>query len=245
MVAIAAHAVKMGHKVNFYTLELGEDYVGKRFDCYFTGYGIEEVNKHRKEVQQHVNNLKGKLIIKEYAPKSASISTIKAHVQKCIDMEHKPDMIIIDYVDYLKPPSKGKYQDRKFEIDDNFIATKGLAKELKIPVLTPSQVNRMGARDSIIEGDKAAGSYDKMMVADLCLSLSRQKEDKVLGTGRVHVMKNRYGMDGMTYNVKMDTNNGHISFEGKANPDELLDNSQTSPHADIAKKFFSLDGAES
>ena len=63
MVAIAAHAVSLGHKVNYYTLELGEDYVGKRFDCYFTGYGIEEINKHRKEVQQNVNNLKGKLII--------------------------------------------------------------------------------------------------------------------------------------------------------------------------------------
>ena len=73
----------------------------------------------------------------------------------------------------------------------------------------------MGAKDNVIEGDKAAGSYDKMMVADICLSLSRQKEDKVLGTGRVHVMKNRYGQDGMTYNVKMDTNNGHIEFEGK------------------------------
>ena len=74
----------------------------------------------------------------------------------------------------------------------------------------------MGAKDSVIEGDKAAGSYDKMMVADICLSLSRQKEDKVLGTGRVHVMKNRYGQDGMTYNVNMDTNNGHIEFLEKA-----------------------------
>jgi hypothetical protein len=45
---------------------------------------------------------------------------------------------------------------------------KGLAKELKIPILTPSQVNRMGAKDDVIEGDKAAGSYDKMMVADIC-----------------------------------------------------------------------------
>jgi hypothetical protein len=59
------------------------------------------------------------------------------------------------------------------------------------------------------------------MVADLCLSLSRQKEDKVLGTGRIHVMKNRYGMDGMTYNVKMDTNNGHIEFDGKTDLDDL------------------------
>ena len=221
MVAIAAHAVKLGYKVNFYTLELGEDYVGKRFDCYLTGYSIDEVNNHRKEVEEHVNNLKGKLIVKEYAPKSATVNTIKSHIQKCVDMDHKPDLVIIDYVDYLRGPSKGKGFERKDEIDDVFIATKGLAKELKIPILTPSQVNRMGAKDSIIEGDKAAGSYDKMMVADLCLSLSRQKEDKVLGTGRIHVMKNRYGMDGMTYNVKMNTNNGHIEFDGKTDLDEL------------------------
>ena len=226
MVAIAAHAVKLGYKVNYYTLELGEDYVGKRFDCYFTGYSIDEVNKHRKEVQKHVDNLKGRLIVKEYAPKSATVNTIKAHIQKCMDMEHKPDLVIIDYVDYLRAPARGKSFERKDEIDDVFIATKGLAKDLKIPILTPSQVNRMGARDSVIEGDKAAGSYDKMMVADICLSLSRQKEDKVLGTGRVHVMKNRYGQDGMTYNVKMDTNNGHIEFEGKAELDEQFNTTQ-------------------
>jgi replicative DNA helicase len=223
MVAIAAHAVKMGHKVNFYTLELGEDYVGKRFDCYFTGYSIDEVNKHRKDVQKHVDNLKGRLIVKEYPPKGASVNTIKAHVQKCMDIDHKPDLIIIDYVDYLKAPSRGRNTERKHEIDDVFIATKGLAKDLKIPILTPSQVNRMGARDSIIEGDKAAGSYDKMMVADICLSLSRQKEDKVLGTGRIHVMKNRYGQDGMTYNVKMNTNNGQIEFLEETSAADLLD----------------------
>jgi replicative DNA helicase len=159
-------------------------------------------------------------------------------------MEHKPDLVIIDYVDYLRAPSKGKFSERKDEIDDVFIATKGLAKELKIPILTPSQVNRMGAKDSVIEGDKAAGSYDKMMVADICLSLSRQKEDKVLGTGRVHVMKNRYGQDGMTYNVKMDTNNGHITFEGKTDLEDIQlpnENGVNSTHKELAKKFFSVE----
>ena len=244
MVAIAAHAVKLGYKVNYYTLELGQDYVGKRFDCYFTGYSIDEVNKHRKDVQKYVDNLKGRLIVKEYAPKSASVSTIKSHIQKCMDMEHKPDLVVIDYVDYLRAPSKSRFSERKDEIDDVFIATKGLAKDLKIPILTPSQVNRMGAKDSVIEGDKAAGSYDKMMVADICLSLSRQKEDKVLGTGRVHVMKNRYGQDGMTYNVKMDTNNGHISFENKIgveNLDTPNENGVNSAHKELAKKFFSVE----
>jgi replicative DNA helicase len=237
-VAIAAHAVKMGFNVNYYTLELGEDYVGKRFDCYFTGYSIDEVNNHRKEVQTYVDNLKGKLIVKEYAPKGATVNTIKSHIQKCIDMDHKPDLVVIDYVDYLRAPSKGKFSERKDEIDDVFIATKGLAKELKIPIITPSQVNRMGAKDSVIEGDKAAGSYDKMMVADMCFSLSRMKEDKVLGTGRWHVMKNRYGQDGMTYNLKMDTNNGHIEFEGKANIDEHL-NSSDGPQFTLSREKMS------
>ena len=223
MVAIAAHAVQLGYKVNYYTLELGEDYVGKRFDCYFTGHGIEEVNSHRGEVQTYIDNLKGKLIVKEYAPKQASVGTIKAHIQRCTDLDHKPDLVIIDYVDYLRGPARGKFTERKDEIDDSFIATKGLAKELQIPIITPSQVNRMGARDSIIEGDKAAGSYDKMMVADICISLSRMKEDKVLGTGRFHIMKNRYGRDGMTYNIKMNTNNGHIDIEGATNLEELLE----------------------
>ena len=68
----------------------------------------------------------------------------------------------------------------------------------------------MGAQDKIIEGDKAAGSYDKIMITDIALSLSRRKEDKVNGTGRFHFMKNRYGMDGMTFSVQADTSTGHF-----------------------------------
>ena len=240
MVAAAAHAVKLGYNVNYYTLELGEDYVGKRFDCYYTGYSIDEINKFRPDVEKAMERLKGKLIVKEYPPKAASISTIKSHIQRCMDMDHKPDLVIIDYVDYLKPPSR-KYSERKDEIDDVFIGAKALAKELKIPILTPSQVNRMGAKDDVIEGDKAAGSYDKMMVADICLSLSRKKEDKVLGTGRIHMMKNRYGRDGMTYNIKMDTNNGRIDIEGEVDT-ELITTSANPTFNEVANKFFKMSG---
>ena len=247
MVAMAAHAVKMGYNVIYYTLELGQDYVGKRFDCYFTGHSIEEVQHHRSEVESIVEGLAGKLIVKEYPPKAASVSTLKAHIQKCIDADIKPDMVIIDYIDYLRPPSK-KFTERKDESDDMYVACKGMAKEFKIVVLSPSQVNRMGAKDDIIEGDKAAGSYDKIMVADFCLSLSRKKEDKVHGTGRVHVMKNRYGMDGMTFGAKIDTNNGHIELTEDLPTYEDTTSNTTSTFSqvdsfdkrELAKKFMQL-----
>jgi hypothetical protein len=172
---------------------------------------------------------------------------LKAHIQKCIDADIKPDMVIIDYIDYLRPPSK-KFTERKDEIDDMYVACKGMAKEFKIVVLSPSQVNRMGAKDDIIEGDKAAGSYDKIMVADFCLSLSRKKEDKVHGTGRVHVMKNRYGMDGMTYGAKIDTNNGHIELTEDLPTYEDTTSNTTSTFSqvdsfdkrELAKKFMQL-----
>lgn len=219
MVSLAAHAVKLGYNVVYYTLELGEDYVGKRFDSYFSGIPITEIQKHRELVETLVNNLPGKLIIKEYPPKTATISTIQSHLQKCIDAEVKPDLVIIDYIDYLRPVGR-KFAERKDEIDDVYVACKALAKEYKIPVISPSQVNRMGAKDDVIEGDKAAGSYDKIMVADFCMSLSRKKEDKENGTGRIHIMKNRYGSDGMTYAAKLDTSVGHIEIS----KDSLVEN---------------------
>ena len=81
---------------------------------------------------------------------------------------------------------------------------------MNLPIWSVSQVNRAGAKDEIIEGDKAAGSYDKIMITDFCLSLSRKAKDKINGTGRFHVMKNRYGMDGLTFGVEADTSTGHF-----------------------------------
>ena len=148
----------------------------------------------------------------------ASISTIESHIKKCIDLDFKPDLIIIDYIDLLS--SKRKNRERKDEIDDIYTSTKGLARELKLPIWSVSQVNRAGAKDSIIEGDKAAGSYDKIMIADVALSLSRQKKDKVNGTGRFHFMKNRYGMGGMSFNARVDTATGHIEILNEISEEE-------------------------
>jgi hypothetical protein len=202
--------------------------MGKRYDAILTGLDVQTIHSHRAEVDEAVAKVKGKLIIKEFAMGKASISSIESHIQKCADLGHRPHLIIIDYVDLLK--SKRKSIDRKDEIDDIYVSTKGLARELKIPIWTVSQVNRAGAKDDVIEGDKAAGSYNKMMIADFAISLSRKRKDKVDGTGRIHIMKNRYGTDGMTYAAKINTSNGHIEIDEKEIDEDMigLDNQQGS-----------------
>ena len=209
LVALGGYAVRMGYNVLHYTLELGEQYVGRRYDAFFSKIPVDQVIKNRSKIEDIIPEIPGKLIIKEFPTGRATISTIESHIRKVTDLGTKPDLIIIDYVDLLS--TKKRTADRKGEIDDIYTSTKGLARELDVPIWSVSQVNRAGAKDDVIEGDKAAGSYDKIMITDFCLSLSRKAKDKVNGTGRFHIMKNRYGMDGLTFGVKADTSTGHFT----------------------------------
>ena len=218
LIAMGAYAVQLGYNVIHYTLELGETYVGRRYDAFFSRVPVDKIKNHKEKVSEAIAELPGNLIVREYPMGRASISTIESHIKKCIDLDFKPDLIIIDYIDLLS--SKRTNRERKDEIDDIYTSTKGLARELKLPIWSVSQVNRAGAKDSIIEGDKAAGSYDKIMIADVALSLSRQKKDKVNGTGRFHFMKNRYGMDGMSFNARVDTATGHIEILNEISEEE-------------------------
>ena len=217
LVALGGYAVRMGYNVLHYTLELGEDYVGRRYDAFFTKTPVDQILQNRDKVEDVIPELPGELIIKEFPMGRATISTIESHIRKVTDLGTKPDLIIIDYVDLLS--SRKRTADRKGEIDDIYTSTKGLARELNVPIWSVSQVNRAGAKDDVIEGDKAAGSYDKIMITDFCMSLSRKAKDKVNGTGRFHIMKNRYGMDGLTFGVQADTSTGHFTVHDY-DPDE-------------------------
>jgi replicative DNA helicase len=249
--AMGAYAAALGYNVVHYSLELGEGYVGKRYDAVFSGIEVDKLHLHRKEVDEIVGKVKGKVIIKEYPPKRASFDTIEAHLQQ---LEHqndfKPDLIIIDYLDYMRTRSR---KERKEEIDDVYVAAKAFAKEKGIPVVSPSQANRGAAKSDIIEGDNAAGSYEKIMIGDIILSLARKRKDKIEGTGNWHIMKNRYGADGMTFRSRINTSNGYIDIDSNPVDDDDIDiGSQNKAVNDFSsvgaeerqllnKKFFKLE----
>jgi replicative DNA helicase len=237
LVALAGHAAKMGFNVVYYTLELGEDYVGRRFDAFFTQIPANEITFHKDKVEAVMTKIPGQLIIKGFSPGKASISTVESHVQKCTDLGVRPDLIVIDYVDLLR--SKRLSRERKEEIDDIYTSTKGLARELNIPIWSASQVNRQGAQDEVIEGHKAAGSYDKMMITDFAASISRRAKDKQTGIGRFHIMKNRYGMDGLTYGAKINIAIGSFELVNESDLEDFSSEPQQQ-NSSFANNNFSL-----
>ena len=208
---VGADAVKKGKTVLHYTLELNEAYVGLRYDSVITGIANQNLKHYQEDIKEQLSKLNGELIIKHYPTKTISVMGLRSHVEKCIMQGKKPDVIIVDYADLLR----GHGQEKRHELEGIYEDLRGMAGEYEIPVWTASQANRSALEEDIIDASKISESYGKVMVADFVLSLSRKVQDKLSGTGRWHVIKNRFGPDGITLPSKMNTSNGqfHIYAE--------------------------------
>jgi archaellum biogenesis ATPase FlaH len=209
LVNLGANVIKKGKNVLHYTLELNEAYVGLRYDSVITGIANQELKYNIDSVKDTVKDIKGNLVIKYYPTKTAAISTIFSHVERYKILGKEPDMVIVDYADLLR--GSGGTKEYRLELGNIYEELRGLAGQLEIPVWTASQANRSALQETVIQADKIAESYSKIMTADFVMSLSRKIEDKVAGTGRIHVIKNRFGPDGITFPSQINTNNG--SFE--------------------------------
>jgi len=245
LINIATNAVKAGKTVIYYTLELNAFYVGRRIDACLTGVPFQNLQEDyaMEKIKSAMENLSGDLIIKYYPTRTASITTITSHIEKCISQGKKPDMIVIDYADLIRP---AKAADKRLELNDIYEDIRGIAGEYDIPVWTASQANRSSTEEDVIEGNKVSESYNKVMVCDFIMSLSRKLNDKIGGTGRWHIIKNRFGPDGMTFPSKINTTNGNIEiFEPNSDVGKSVSENMkgdTMVKKALAQKFKELEG---
>ena len=215
LAAIGANSMKKGRHIVHYTLELNEAYVGLRYDSIFTGIANQNLKYHKDDVQSEMDKLKGDLVIKYYPTKSASVNTLSAHLKRLTTLGTKVDMVVVDYADILK--DTGGAREVRHALGNIYEDLRGLAGEFQIPIWTASQANRSALDEDVIEATKVSESYQKIMTADFVMSLSRKVEDKIGNTGRFHVIKNRFGPDGITFPAKVNTNTGKMEiYEGNS-----------------------------
>ncbi len=232
---IGAHAVKKGKTVVHYTLELNAAYVGLRYDSVITGIANQNLKHYQDEVKEKLEEVDGDLIIKYYPTKTVSVLGIKSHIEKCIMQGKHPDLIIVDYADLLR----GHGQEKRHELEGIYEDLRGMAGEYEIPVWTASQANRSALEEDVIDASKIAESYGKVMVADFIISLSRKVTDKLAGTGRWHVIKNRFGPDGITLPSKMNTSNGQFDIYNDTSIQGKDAQKQMSNGNEMARKLLS------
>jgi hypothetical protein len=180
LVNAGAAAVENGFNVVYTTLEMADYKIGLRFDSYYSGVELNHIHNHAAKVEEAAKaRAKGRLFIKEFPTKAATVQSVRSYLQRLQAIHNfTPDLILVDYADLLRG-SRG-YSDKRYELEGNYEELRALAGEFDAVVLTADQTNRSGLEMEVVTIGQIGESYAKATVCDL-------------------VAKSRLGRDGMIF----------------------------------------------
>jgi archaellum biogenesis ATPase FlaH len=203
LVHLGTQALKDKKNVVHYTLELADTTIGSRYDSCLTGVPLSDLHSFKEQIYEKVQNVSGSLIIKEYPTKTATVNTLRSHLERVRTRGIDLDLVIVDYGDLLSP--KIVRREKRHELETIYEDLRALAQEFKCSIWTASQTNRSGLNAEVITMESISEAFNKCFVADFIFTVSRTIEDKAAKAARMFIAKNRNGPDGMIYPVHMDT----------------------------------------
>lgn len=228
LVEFSCGALVNNRNVFYYTMELNERLVGIRFDSRLVGISSTECPDNKDKIKEYLEANKdkmGKLVIKEFPTRKITVNTIRSHVEKMALKGIKPDMIAIDYAGIIRSTEKHELQ--RFEMQVVIQEIRGLAQELRIPIWTALQSNKEGAKAEIIDVTNMAESFGQASEADFVLGLQRQSAVKSTGYGSLFIAKSRLGVDGIQFNIHLDTARSKLSIVENDEGDMPIEDAQS------------------
>lgn len=243
LVQMGAEALRVGKNVVHYTFELSETAVGLRYDSNLCGIPSGDVIDRKEEVINfYKENQLGRLIIKEYPTGTASVQTIRNHIEKLLLKSFVPSLIVIDYADIMK--SSRKFDSLRHELKLVYEELRNLSMELNVPIWTASQANRDASNSEIVGLENMSEAYGKAMVADVVLSISRKPNEKATGAGRIFVAKNRAGRDGVIFPMRIDTSMSRFELidANHMSLDDVIKSDGTSMKKLLKEKWEEING---
>jgi replicative DNA helicase len=194
----AVKALMDGSNVLYISLEMAEDKIAQRFDSIMSLIPQKRLKepsgqldlKERLDIFQ--NEFSSRLVIKEFPTSTATVNTVRALLTQLANYEEfKPDMIIVDYLELLRPTRdiQHEYQAQQRIAEE----MRGLAMENSVLVWTATQTNRMGRAVKVITDAELGDSYGKIRTCDFAISLNQKEEEFDEGLMRAFVMKSRNG----------------------------------------------------
>jgi len=236
LVDVGSFAVMSNLNVVHYTLELNHIDIGCRYDARISEISFDDLLSRKEEVKEKINDkTKGKLIIKSYPTKKATVQTLRNHFNNLLLRGIKPDLILIDYADLLK--SMQEYDAKRLNEEAVYEELRAWAMEINLPIWTVTQINREGMGVEVLTLKYVAECFAKAMIADVFLTMARDKSGPHPNIGNIFMAKNRLGPDGVKLGMLIDTSKSKIEllapeFEGIGE-----DDSEEKQMESLRKKF--------
>jgi len=206
LVHCGKRAVIMKKRVIHYTLELGQDDVMERYDASFSQIPMRLLAEKDYLLAPKLEKL-GKrfgdmLLVKYWPTKSASVNTIRAHLKQCEAIGFIPDLILLDYIDLLKPVRHRK--EKREELTESTEEFRGLLGELQVPGWSATQSRRAAISKEEHDEEDVSEDIGKMNTSDIVITLNQNKQERSVGTMRLLAAKNRNGPAGAKVEIETD-----------------------------------------
>ena len=176
---IAEHvALEAGKAVAVYSLEMSTQQLVQRILCSQARVNLKKVRDGFMGKNDMANLVKATTRLAETKmfiddTPGMSILELRAHARRMKD-RHNIELIVIDYLQLLKSPSKRGQENRQVEVAEISAGIKALAKELAVPILVLAQLNR--------NPDSRAGSgKGRPQLSDLRESGSIEQDADLVG----------------------------------------------------------------
>lgn len=200
---IAQHVgIAMHEPVAIFSLEMAKEQLVMRMLCSEAKVDSNKVRKgfiNKREDWNKLTSAAGKLVeSKIYIDDSSGLSVLEMRAKaRRLKQQHGLSLIIVDYLQLMK--GRGKFERREQEIAEISRSLKALAKELEVPVIALSQLNRgvetrTGANKNPTLADlRESGAIEQD--ADVIIFLYRDTKDDGDGRGSivVDIAKQRNG----------------------------------------------------
>lgn len=237
---LGANAMRAGVNVLHYTFELSETQVGLRYDSNLCDIDSNTVIDSKDAVlsKYKENPRLGRLKIKYYPTNTATVQTLRSHVERLILRGFIPGLIIIDYADIMR--SSRQYDSLRHELKLVYEELRGYAGEKNLPIWTASQSNKEGSETEVVDLSNMSEAYGKAMVADVVMTISRRSHEKAQGFGRLFLAKNRAGRDGLLYNVMINTARSQFVIEGQSSKFEAEKSDEAEMKKQLRDKWNAL-----
>jgi replicative DNA helicase len=139
-------AIDQHRPVGVFSLEMSAEELIKRMLCSrgkvnlrLLHDGFPRERDHSALTTAATELMKATLCIDDTA--GLTISQVRSRARR-MRQQHKVELIVIDYLQLMRAPSRRADQSRQVEVADISAGIKALAKELAIPVIVLSQLNR-------------------------------------------------------------------------------------------------------
>lgn len=141
--SLARNASRLGHAVGVFSLEMAAHQLVLRLISADSGISLQALRSGRldqRQVQDVIRKVDSLMNAKMFIDDSAGLTPVEFRA-KCRRMksEHDVSMIVVDYLQLMHAP---KAESREREISIISHTLKAVAKELDIPVVALSQLNR-------------------------------------------------------------------------------------------------------